>query len=49
MIEIIKKGIILLGIYSIFTAYLFLASTRFEQIEKQEQEEFVNVSLKYGE
>lgn len=45
----IQKGIIILGIYSIFTAYLFLASNRFEELEKEEKEEFVNVSLNYGE
>ena len=45
----IKKGIIILGIYSLFTAYLFLASNRFEELEKEGKEEFVNVSLNYGE
>ncbi len=49
MKELIKKGLILLGIYSFFTAYLFLASTRFEQIEKEEKEEIVNVTLNYGD
>ena len=49
MMELIKKGIVLLGIYSLFTAYLFLASERFEQLDKREEEKIVNVSLNYGE
>ena len=49
MLELLKKGFILLGIYSAFTAYLFLASERFEKIEKKEKEEFVNVTLNYGD
>ena len=45
--ELLKKGFILLGIYIAFTAYLFLASERIENLEHKEQEEIVNVSLNY--
>ena len=49
MMELLKKGIILLGIYGIFTGYLFLASERIENLDHKEKEEIVNVSLNYGD
>ncbi len=48
MKNIIKKGIIVVGIYTIFTAYLFMASDRIERLE-QDDEEKVNVSIKFSE
>ncbi len=49
MINVLKKGIILLGVYSAFTAYLFLASERIENLDHKDREEIVNVSLNYGD
>jgi hypothetical protein len=49
MREIIKKGLILLGIYTIFTVYLFLASARIERLDLEDDREIVNVSLNYSE
>ena len=49
MKKIIKKGIIIVGIYAIFTAYLLMASTRIERLDKDENLEKVNVSLKFSE
>ena len=49
MKKIIKKGIIIIGIYAIFTAYLLMASDRIERLEKNDNLEKVNVSLKFSE
>lgn len=49
MKKIIKKGIIIIGIYAIFTAYLLMASDRIERLEKNDSNELVNVSLKFSE
>ncbi len=49
MMNILKKGFILIGLYSIFTIYLFLASDRIERLENKEEREFVNVSINYSE
>ena len=49
MKKIIKKGIIIIGIYAIFTAYLLMASNRIERLDKDENLEKVNVSLKFSE
>lgn len=49
MKKIIKKGIIIIGIYAIFTAYLLMASDRIERLEKNDSSELVNVSLKFSE
>ena len=48
MKNIIKKGIVVLGIYAIFTGYLFMASDRIERLE-QDATEKVNVSIKFSE
>jgi hypothetical protein len=49
MREIIKKGIIILSIYAIFTAYLFLVSERVERLDLEDDREIINVSLNYSE
>jgi len=49
MKKIIKKGIIIIGIYAIFTAYLLMASDRIERLDKNDNTETVNVSLKFSE
>ncbi len=48
MKNIIKKGIIVLGIYFVFTAYLFMASDRIERLEQDDIEK-VNVAIKFSE
>ena len=49
MMNIIKKGLVILGIYGIFTAYLLFASNRIERLDNNDTEEKVNVSLKFSE
>ena len=49
MKNVLKKGFVLLFIYGIFTAYLFLASERIERLEREDDSEIVNVSIIYGE
>ena len=49
MKSILKKGLIIVGIYAIFTAYLFMASDRIERLDKNDSTEKVNVSLKFSE
>ena len=49
MKNFLKKGFILLIIYAIFTAYLFLVSERIERLQREEDEEVVNVSIIYGD
>ncbi len=49
MKEIIEKGLIVFGIYMIFTAYLFFASDRIERLEDADDTEYVNVTIKYHE
>ena len=49
MKNIIKKGIIIVGIYAIFAAYLLMASDRIERLDKNDDLEKVNVSLKFSE
>jgi len=49
MKKIIKKGIIIVGIYAIFAAYLLMASNRIERLDKNDDLEKVNVSLKFSE
>ena len=49
MKELLKKGLILLAVYSIFTAYLFLASERIERLDQKDDSEKVNVSIIYSE
>jgi len=49
MKKMIKKGLILLLIYGVFTAYLFLASERIERLDQEDDSEIVNVSIIYGE
>ena len=49
MKKLLKKGLILLAIYGIFTAYLFLASERIERLNHVDDSEKVNVSIIYGE
>ena len=49
MIEIWKKGLILLGIYIVLVAYLLLVSIRVETLDKKDKEEIVNVSINYRE
>ena len=49
MKKLLEKGLLLFGIYMIFTAYLFFASDRIEKLEKTEDTEYVNVTIKYHE
>ena len=49
MKEFLKKGLILLAVYGVFTAYLFLASERIERLDREDDSEKVNVSIIYGE
>lgn len=49
MKNILKKGLIIAGIYAIFTAYLFMASDRIERLEENDSTEKVNVSIKFSE
>lgn len=49
MKNIIMKGIIIIGIYLIFGAYVLMASNRIERLDKNESSEKVNVSLKFSE
>lgn len=49
MKKIIRKGIVILTIYFIFTVYLFCASERIERLEENESTEKVNVTIKYSE
>lgn len=50
MIQLIKKGIIILGVYSVFTAYLFFACDRIERLDEvDDSTEIVNVSINYGD
>ncbi len=37
MKNVLKKGFVLLGLYLAFTAFLFLASERMENLENNEQ------------
>lgn len=49
MKKIIKKGIIIVGIYLLFAAYILMASDRIERLDKNDNTEKVNVSLKFSE
>ena len=49
MKKIIKKGIIIVGIYLLFAAYILMASNRIERLDKNDDLEKVNVSLKFSE
>ena len=49
MKKIIKKGIIIIGIYLVFAAYILMASDRIERLDKNDSTENVNVSLKFSE
>lgn len=49
MKKIIKKGIIIVGIYAVFAAYLLMASNRIERLDKSDNLEKVNVSLKFSD
>lgn len=49
MKNVLKKGLIIVGIYAIFTAYLFLASNRIERLDNNDDTEKVNVTIKYSE
>ena len=49
MKKIIKKGIIIVGIYMVFAAYLFMVSDRIERLDKNDNTKTVNVSLKFSE
>ena len=49
MMNIIKKGIIIVGIYTVFAAYILMASDRIERLDKNDNLEKVNVSLKFSE
>ena len=48
MFHLLKKGVLFLVLYGIFTTYLFLASKRMEYLDKQDKN-IVNVSINYGE
>lgn len=49
MKNILKKGLVILGIYGIFTAYLLFACDRIERLDNKDDSEKVNVSLKFSE
>ena len=49
MKKIIKKGIIIVGIYLVFAAYILMVSNRIERLDKSDNIEKVNVSLKFSE
>ena len=49
MKKMLKRGLIIIGIYAIFTAYLFLASNRIERLDNNDNTEKVNVTIKYSE
>ncbi len=49
MKKIIKKGIIVVGIYLIFAAYILMASNRIERLDNNDNTEKVNVSLKFSD
>ncbi len=49
MKNIIKKGIIIVGIYLVFAAYILMASDRIERLDKKDTTEKVNVSLKFSD
>lgn len=49
MKKIIKKGIVIAGIYLVFTAYILMASNRIERLDKNDSTEKVNVSLKFSD
>ena len=49
MKKIIKKGIIIVGIYLVFAAYVLMASDRIERLDKNDNNEKVNVSLKFSD
>jgi hypothetical protein len=49
MKKIIKKGIIIAGIYLVFAAYLCMASDRIERLDKSDNTEKVNVAIKFSE
>ena len=49
MKNILKKGLVLVLVYSIFVAYLLFAMKRVEQLEYHEETERVNVVIHYSE
>ena len=49
MKKIIKKGIIIVGIYLVFAAYVLMASDRIERLDNNDNTEKVNVSLKFSD
>ena len=50
MINIVKKGLVILSIYSIFAIYLLFACDRIERLDNNEElGEKVNVSLKFSD
>lgn len=49
MKEIIRKGIIILGVYTIFTLYLFMVSDRIERLENNNGLEKSGVAINIGD
>ena len=49
MKNVLRKGLIIVSIYAIFTAYLFVASNRIERLDNNDDTEKVNVTIKYSE
>ena len=49
MMNVLKKGLVILGIYSIFTVYLLFACDRIERLDNNDDLEKVNVSLKFSD
>ena len=49
MMNVLKKGVLFLVLYGIFTTYLFLASNRMEYLDNRDDEKILNVSINYGE
>jgi len=49
MKNVLMKGLVLLGVYSVFTAYLLFASNRIERLDNKDDTEKVNVSLKFSD
>jgi hypothetical protein len=49
MKNILKKGLIILTVYLIFTLYLFAVSARIERLNNNESNEKVGVSINIGD
>ena len=48
MKDVIKKGLIIVGIYLLFIAYIMFACNRMEKLDNQSDTKNVAVSLNFG-